>query len=242
MTKSIKIPCTSYSIAADWYEGQGTQDVLLVLPGYTSSKARQQDFISAIKKASDVSVLAIDYSGHGESPFELKDTSPAQHALEAVYAYDWIKDHSDTVNISVAGSSYGGFIGAHLSKYREIKNLILRAPALYRPSDFYNLWAARLQNEELYRSNIERFRNTDDVRMRSPILTQPSLIKGETLVVVHDKDEVIPVTTTNAYISAYDADSYVAADFTHAVSKSPVTQAQLDEYYTYISRWLMKRL
>ncbi len=37
----------------------------------------------------------------------------------------------------VVGSSYGGFMATQLTKYREFDTLVLRAPAIYRPLDFY---------------------------------------------------------------------------------------------------------
>jgi esterase/lipase len=69
--KAIQVQCVSYSIAADWYEGN--DNILLVLPGFTSSKANYGELVSAIVEKTGTSALAIDYSGHGESPFDIQD-------------------------------------------------------------------------------------------------------------------------------------------------------------------------
>lgn len=34
----LKIQCSGYEIAADWYEGLDKNKILIVLPGYNSSK------------------------------------------------------------------------------------------------------------------------------------------------------------------------------------------------------------
>lgn len=57
---------------------------------------------------------------------------------------------------------------------------------------------------------------------------------------VHEKDEVVPVETTNAYITAFDADSIVAKDFVHSIDKSNVDESQLQHYQDQISSWLKK--
>ncbi|HSX44297.1 MAG TPA: YqiA/YcfP family alpha/beta fold hydrolase [Candidatus Saccharimonadales bacterium] len=238
MIKPVEIKCTGYSIAADWYEGANTDRILLVLPGYSSTKARQSELTTAIVERIGISALVIDYSGHGESPFELKDTRPAQHFLEVITSFDLIKTKYPQARVSVTGSSYGGFLATQLTKYREFEKLVLRAPAIYKPDTFYDLWAVRLANVEAYQEKNQPYRHDSEALKKHPLLARASNFKGKTLVVVHENDELIPRETTQAYIDAFNADSFVAPGFMHSVNQSSVTPQQLMGYQNRIADWL----
>src|ERR1700722_13600135 len=146
--RTFDIPCTGYSIVADWHEGKTNKKILLALPGYTSSRLRQKDLVSAIVNKTGISSLVIDYTGHGDSPFELRNTRPAQHFLEVIYAFDWLKQNYPDAQIFVMGSSYGSFLATQLTKYREFDKLVLKVPAIYKPEAFYDLWALRIDDEK----------------------------------------------------------------------------------------------
>lgn len=239
MIKSFEIACAGYSIKADWYEGKKADTVVLVLQGFASDRSRQADFTDHLVKTLGVSALVIDYSGHGDSPFELKDTRPAQHLLEAVYAFDWITTNYPNSNVIVIGNSYGSFLASHLSFYRAISTIILRAPAIYEPSEFYNLWLTRFANEDAYRESIVDYRSDAVALRKSHLFTgKVKNIPAHALVVVHELDEVIPRQTSDAYIQAFEADNFIAHSFKHAVSQSDVSKEQITDYYNRITDWL----
>ena len=150
MTKTFELACVGYSIKADWYQGVNQDKIILVLMGFTSSRQRQEVFTNYVVNETGASALVIDYTGHGESPFELKDTRPAQHVLEVACAFDWIKEHYPNPEITVVGNSYGSFLAAHLTHYRSFKNLVLRAPAIYPPELLHDLWSVRFGDEEAF--------------------------------------------------------------------------------------------
>ena len=231
--KNITIECSGYSVAADWYEGKSSDKILLALYGYSSKKANQMELISSIVASTGMSALVFDYSGHGESPFKLEDTRPAQHFLEIIYAFDWLKGQYPNTEISVMGTSYGGFLATQLIKYRSFKNLILRAPAIYKPSDFYTTWR-----------NIDRdwtrnvFRKDVEALAAHPLLARASKFAGKSLVVVHGQDESIPKETTDAFIKTFSADTYTADGFWHALSDPRNPKDKMIEYQDAISEWL----
>lgn len=236
--QTLQIQCTGYSIAADGYDGANSNKILLVLPGYTSTKARQKEFVEAMVEQTGTAALVIDYSGHGESPFELKDTRPAQHFLEVICAFDWIRAQRPDAEISVTGSSYGGFLATQLTKYREFKNLVLRAPAIYRPEEFYNPWAMRLNDEQNYVKSMLQYRSDAEALAGNPLLGRAGNFTGRTLVVVHENDELVPRETTDAYIQAFHADSFIAEDFTHSIDPLKVTKSEVWDYQIRIAEWL----
>lgn len=240
MSKEVQIQCTGYTIVADWYKGTDPDKVLFVLPGYNSSKAKQEDFTRSMISKTGMSALVIDYSGHGVSPFELRDTRPAQHFLEVVSAFEWVQSNHPNATISVFGSSYGGFLATQLTKYRAFDKLVLRAPGILRPSAFYDLWSISIDNPERYRLAEAQYRKDVDALAAHPLLVRASNFKGKTLVVVSENDEQVPIQTTDAYINAFNAESFIAKGFTHSIRQSPVSEQQFEDYKQYIANWLMR--
>lgn len=238
MTTALEIECTGYSILADWYEGRAVDQVILILMGFTSARSRQAEFTDYIVKATGASALVIDYSGHGDSPFVLEETRPAQQVLEVICAYDWIKINHPNAKVSVIGNSYGSFLATHLVHYRKVENLVLRAPAIYKPDAIYDLWSLRLKDEEAYRKSIVSYRTDWNELNKSPLLQDVSKLVKRTLVVIHENDEIIPRQTSDAYIQAFKADSFIAEGFSHAVSQSDISKEQRIEYQDRIASWL----
>jgi len=235
---NIKISALGYDLAADWYEGVNS-DALLVLVGYSSCKKNYEEIVSYIVEHTGTSALVLDYSGHGESPFELRDVSPAQNFLEVVKVFDWLKEKYPHKKINVMGTSYGGFLAVQLVKYRDFDNLVLRVPAIYKPEDFYTTWAIRLDNQDEYLASERSFRTDKEVLRKHPLITRATRFKGKTFVVVHEFDELVPKETTDVYIEALSAETYLAKGFPHAFS---VDASGIDKeaYQKAISDWINK--
>jgi len=231
-TKQIQIPCAGYSIAADWYEGTN-DEVLLVLPGYTSTKANYSGLVQAIVEKTDVSALVIDYSGHGESPFELDDLTPAQNFLEVITAFDWTVENHPEKKITVMGTSYGGLHTAQLTKYREFYKIIFRVPAIYPPNSFYTKW------KDVGADHYLEYRTNADLSAH-PLLARAKSFKGQTLVITHELDTMCPPNNTDAFIDAFTADHWEALGFKHGLDKSDVTEEQINEYIKKITDWINK--
>ena len=225
--------CTGYEVAADWYEGQNTDKILLSLYGYTSRKSHQTELVTSIIGATGMSALVFDYSGHGDSPSELETTRPAQHFLEVIYAFDWLCEQYPNAEITVMGTSYGGFLATQLTKYRIFANLILRAPAIYKPSDFYTTWR---DIDRDWTRNV--FRKDSEALASHPLLARASKFAGRTLVMVHEHDESVPIQTTDAFIKTFSADTYIAEGFWHALSDPRNPKDRFTDYQNAISNWI----
>lgn len=213
--KSITIPCLDYELAADWYEGGGDQ-ILLVLVGYSSEKAKYGDLVTFIVNQTGMSALVLDYGGHGKSPFELRDVSPAQNFLEVVEVFDWLREKYPNKKISVMGTSYGGFLAVQLIKYRDVQRTVLRVPAILKPEAFYDKWAARLDDEEAYEEQAKKYRTDKKQIEKHPLFARAREYNGKVFVVVHEHDELVPREVTDTYIEVFNADSYLAKDFPHS--------------------------
>jgi len=234
MKTEISIECVGYSIKADWYEGDGSKIVSFILIGYNSNKERYEDYASTFVSKTGNSALVLDYSGHGNSPFELDDLTPAQNFLEVVAVFDWLVANYPGYEIDINGCSYGAFLAALLTQYRDFHKLVLRVPAMYTPEDYYTPWKFTSSDErKKYRLNPENF--TDH-----PILTNQRLFTGDTLVVTHEFDDICPKATTDAFVNSFSAESWEAPGFEHSFGRSDVSDEQIEEYQTKIAEWLVR--
>lgn len=233
--KQITIPCLDYAIAADWYEGNNPTEILLTIVGYSSTKARNAEFIAEISERTGMSSLALDLSGHGESPFELDDTKPAQHLLEVTAAFDWLQSTYPKAKISVMGTSYGGYMAAWLTRFRNFEKLVLRTPALYKAEDFYSPHSLIHKSDELvaYRKNTELI-------ARNALFLQEPAFEGKTLLVVHGNDEDIPEETSSLYQENFAAETYLAEGFMHGFRDPRNPQESVETYRIAIADWLQK--
>ena len=232
--KQISIPITDYSIQADWHEGKNTQDVLLTFVGFGSSKKSNSDFVAKVVADTGLSALVVDLSGHGESPFNVDDTIPAQHLLEATKAYDWIKANYPESAIHVMGTSYGGFMAAYLTRFRSIQKLILRTPAIYEPRDFYT------QHQYIDKMLVREYRQNTEALKKHPLFLQEPVGRPSTLLIVHGEDKSVPIETTDIYKSVFATEAYIADGFVHAFRDPANPQDGIAKYYEIITDWLLK--
>jgi dipeptidyl aminopeptidase/acylaminoacyl peptidase len=230
--KKIEIDCVSYSIAADLYD-TGRDKIILALPGWMSSKAGYESLVSFIVDEAKTSALVIDYTGHGESPFDAMEIRPAQHFLEVITAYDGIKEHFPHAEISVMGYSYGGQMAALLTEYRDFAKLALQVPTIFALRSFYSL------NKNIDRQQERRNRKDQDFLHKHPLFATPSKFEGRTLVIQHELDNNAPKELTDKYIEIFKADSYMAKGWGHGFNDEASEQEQL-AYKKAITNWLNK--
>lgn len=233
-TKQISIPITEYSIQADWHEGKSKQEILLTFVGFGSSKKSNGDFVAKVVADTGLSALVIDLSGHGESPFDVDETVPAQHLLEATKAYDWIKTNYPDSTVHVMGTSYGGFMAAYLTRFRAVQKLVLRTPAIYEPKDFYT------QHQYIDKLQVREYRKNTEALKKHPLFLQEPIGQPSTLLVVHGEDKSVPTETTDIYKSEFAAETYIAEGFVHAFRDPSHPQDGIMKYYEIITDWLLK--
>ena len=235
MSKSeVQIDCVTYAVAADWYEGS-TDEVVLVLPGFTSTRQRYELLAEFVHEHTGRSVLVLEYSGHGESSINLMDITGSQNFSEVVRTFDWIVDNHPGKKITVLGTSYGGLHATLLTKYRDFENIILRVPAAYDEREIYNLIRNLDKDHNLdYRSNPDNFVNPESNWM----FTHTDSVKGRRFVILHENDKVCPEVSTRAFVEAFDADVWVAPGLEHGFKDSNITEEDETAYYQKIVDWM----
>ena len=99
--------------------------------------------------------LTVDMRGHAETVRDHASVTREDNLRDALAAYDRLADEKavDREQVAVVGSSYGGYLATILTTLRPVKWLALRAPALYKDSDWDapKLALRQLQNLETYR-------------------------------------------------------------------------------------------
>jgi len=233
---TLDIPCTGYSVKTDVYEEKGNTAVALILIGRTSRRTKQRyyDFLPTLSGKLRMTAVIFDYTGHGDSPFDIEDISPAQNFLEVVTVFDWIKENYPNRKVFVIGSSYGGFLATQLTKYRKFDSLILRAPAIYIPREFYT------KKKDADESLTMQFRKNASALAKHPLFARASNFQGNKLLIVHEHDEKIPRETTDAYKNALHPDLWIAQGATHSLDNA--TKEQVDEYNQRIYDWIKSKL
>lgn len=232
-SREIEIPCVGYSVKADWYDAS-QEEVVFILIGFTSQKSHYIEMANFIRDETDKSVLVLDYSGHGVSPFAIEDLTPAQNFLEVITVFDWLINNHTQAKITVFGSSYGGFLATQLTKYRKFEQLILRVPALYRPESFYTKWKDH-DTKDTY-----EYRESTSNLAEHPLLKRATSFEGETLVITHQNDEQCPKNSTQAFAEAFKCVAIEIPNLKHSFNQSYLNEKQRKEYYELITDWMNK--
>jgi hypothetical protein len=84
------------------------------------------------------------------------------------------------------------------------------------------------------------YRKNKELLAKHPLLARASNFEGETLVVVHENDELVPSETTDAYINAFNADHIVAKGFPHSFNDAAIDYVELIGYQNKIVDWLQQ--
>lgn len=229
--EEVKIENIGYTLLADWYET--TKDrVLLILPGFTSTKEKYEVLVAQLVESTGYSALVLDYAGHGESPFNINDLSRADNFSDVIAAFDWLVMNHGQKKITVLGTSYGGFHAAYLTKFRRFQDVIFRVPASYPEETLYT------KIGEMKDAHSEEYRNNPDNYVNHWLFSHTDSVKGRALVVTHEFDVVCPPVATKPFAEAFSADTWEAPDFKHGFGESNATEQQLEGYYKKLSEWI----
>lgn len=229
MLKQVSIPCINYKLQADWYLGRIPDEVILTFVGFGSSKERNAVFMKNIVDKTGVGALVVDLSGHGESNFDINETTPLQHISEAVMAYDWIKAEYPKSKIHVIGTSYGGFIASYLTRFRKVSKVVLRTPAIYKPQLLCT------KHKDIDKTAVRTYRSDKELVSKHPLFTHPAISTSPTLLIIHSEDKSVPVQTTDVYREKFNADVYTAEGFAHSFRDPSNPRDGIDAYYEAIS-------
>jgi pimeloyl-ACP methyl ester carboxylesterase len=166
--------------------------------------------------------LTFDLRGHAQTQARRDLVSREEGMRDILAAYDFLaaQRNVDSDSIAVVGSSYGGYLAALLTALRPIRWLTLRAPALYKDSE-WNLPKLRLKNEQ----DLEKYRRQPVTPDESKALRACMAFTGDVLIVESERDTVIPhqviVNYREACISARSLTYRLIEGADHGLSNEP---------------------
>lgn len=144
--------------------------------------------------------LTVDMRGHAKTSLVQATVTREDNLRDALAAYDRLAREGavDDDQIAVVGSSYGGYLGTILTTMRPVKWLGLRAPALYRDTDWTSpkLTLRQLQGLEAYRRLV--IEASDNRALRAATEYQ-----GDVLIVESEHDTIIPHEVIENYRNAF---------------------------------------
>ena len=144
--------------------------------------------------------LTVDMLGHAKTQPRQAAVTRAHNLQDAVAAYDALVAESDVDanKIAVIGSSYGGYLATILTSMRPVRWLALRAPALYKDSD-WDVPKLRLREVQ----SLEKYRRTVIDPKNNRALGAATRFKGDVLIVESGSDVVIPHEVIDNYRAAF---------------------------------------
>ena len=143
--------------------------------------------------------LTFDLRGHEQTRGQFDTVSREDNLRDVLAAYDVLAGQRgvDPTAIAVVGSSYGGYLAAILSSLRPVRALALRAPALYKDTDWTMAKRLLRKQQELDRYRLRTVRPGD-----SRALLACTMFEGDVLIVESEHDDVVPRQVIENYRGA----------------------------------------
>jgi len=179
--------------------------------------------------------LTFDLSGHQATESRRETVTREDNLADLVAAYDFLAAHPqvDPAAIAVVGSSYGGYLATLLTELRPVAWLALRAPALYKDTE----WRMPKQQLRLEQS-LAHYRRQTIAAGENRALGACAAFRGDVLLVQSGQDRIVPREVLDNYrqacIHALSLTFRTIAQADHALS-DPRSR---NSYATILRRWL----
>jgi pimeloyl-ACP methyl ester carboxylesterase len=144
--------------------------------------------------------LTVDMRGHAGAAPQQATVTREDNLRDAMAAFDTLAGEAavDNDEIAVVGSSYGGYLAAIVTMLRPVKWLALRAPALYKDTEW-----------ELPKLALRQAQRLDDYRRKvlepsdNRALRAAATYQGDVLIVESENDKTIPHEVIQSYRNAF---------------------------------------
>jgi pimeloyl-ACP methyl ester carboxylesterase len=143
--------------------------------------------------------LTFDLRGHARRDAERETVSRDHNLRDLLAAYDTLAGYPgvDASSIGVAGSSYGGYLGAILTSLRSVRWLALRAPALYKDAG-WDLPKRQLHHDPEFAA----YRRRPVAPEENRALGACAAFRGDVLIVESEHDNIVPHPVIASYVAA----------------------------------------
>jgi esterase/lipase len=184
----------------------------------TSSEERYKELA---KRVSEIGIigLTINIRGHGDRKDKFDESTINQGVSDALASYDFLTSH-DFINperVGICGASYGGALAAIVAGQRNVKSLILRAPATYTEEMMEESYKNLMDQERKLFHVMEDLNNTPPIRSLDNY-------SGDLLVILSENDAIIPEIIPDAFLfaarNARGKERIVIKEATHNLSEN----------------------
>jgi uncharacterized protein len=162
----------------------------------------QQRYLARAREAAELgcTCLTFDLRGHAKTQSLFETVSREHNLHDVVAAFDALAQRPDVdpTSIAVVGSSYGGYLAAILTSLRKVRWLALRAPALYKDSDWE---VPKWQLKKLH--DLEAYRLLRVRPEESRALAACLAFDGDVLIVESEHDALVPHPVIENYRVAF---------------------------------------
>jgi len=158
--------------------GNGEPGVLF-LHGAGASEKSRTEYLSQRLAHESIASFSFDFSGHGESSGTLRESSLQKRHEEVQAALKMFRGNPVK---TIVGSSMGGYNTLKILEKYTPENIILFCPAMYDAKAF------SLPFQEEFTKVIRKRKSWE----QSDVLPLLSGYRGQLLVIIGEKDEIIP--------------------------------------------------
>ncbi|MEK7615798.1 MAG: alpha/beta fold hydrolase [Patescibacteria group bacterium] len=204
--------------------------------GLTSSENRYLEFAELLSQ-NGIVALTVNMRGHDTSEGDPDVLKIHDTVSDGMATYDFLvgQEQVDPNRVGICGSSLGGAIAAITSSSRNVKSLLLRAPAIYSDAMMAMTFNQIMAEEDTKFHKIQDPANTMAIRAISQF-------RGNLLVVTSELDAILPETLTSQYF-AYASEASHKEKFVMQGVPHPLNgQKNRDDFAKIMLVWFMKTL
>ena len=183
--------------------------------------------------------LTVDMRGHAATVREKAKVTREDNLRDALAAYDHlaIEPAVDRNRIAVVGSSYGGYLATILTELRPVRWLALRAPALYKDSE-WDLPKLALRQAQ----RLEDYRRLSLVPEANRALRAAAAYEGDVLIVESENDTIVPHEVLANYRSACKKARSLTCKTLAGADHGLTDPARREAYTKLLVNWISTRV
>ncbi|MFT4083221.1 MAG: alpha/beta fold hydrolase [Nocardioides sp.] len=192
---------------------------VLFLHGWTSDAESGYGDLPEQMAGRGFTALAVDLPGHGGSGGDRGALDYQAFVDAAIAAYDTLAAQSANPDITIVGTSLGGYLAARLAADRSVTRLILWVPTDF--SDELTRSGQTFQGSSLTDDALA-WRSAPHTPDDSAALAAFGAFEGRSLIIEAMNDELVPHQTIANYLAvASDADHVQLARTRHRIRRDP---------------------